>query len=122
MPQLETISLTSKLCKVIQALTAFYSFTAFYLQVLILIDQKLLEIIQTWFTFIDLTAPGSVLSGIFFFLATPSSMVLLVLWPRIKPNAPAVEVQSLNHWTAKEVPSAQWISTDTLLIANLKVL
>ena len=57
-----------------------------------------------------------------FFLATPSSMVLLVLWPGIKPKAPAVELQSLNHWTAKEVPSAQWISTDTLLIANLKVL
>ena len=28
---------------------------------------------------------------------------ILVLRPRIEPAPPAVEVQSLNHWTAREV-------------------
>ena len=28
----------------------------------------------------------------------------LIPWPGIEPASPVVEVQSLNHWTAKEVP------------------
>ena len=41
-------------------------FTAFYLQVLILlIGQKFLESIRTWFTFTVLIAPGSVLNEFF---------------------------------------------------------
>ena len=30
---------------------------------------------------------------------------ILVPRPRIKPTPPAVEVQSLNHWTTREVPN-----------------
>ena len=44
----------------------------------------------------------------FFFLATPSSLRdLSSPVPRagIKPVPPAVETQSLNHWTAREVPA-----------------
>ena len=29
----------------------------------------------------------------------------MVPWPGIKPAPPAVEVQSLNRWTAREVPT-----------------
>ena len=29
---------------------------------------------------------------------------ILVPWPGIKPVPPALEAQSLNHWTAREVP------------------
>ena len=32
--------------------------------------------------------------------------VTLVLWPGIKPELPAVEVGSFNHWTAREVPGS----------------
>ena len=28
---------------------------------------------------------------------------ILVLWPGIKPAPPALEVRSLNHWSAREV-------------------
>ena len=30
-----------------------------------------------------------------------------VLWPGIKPGPPALEVQRLNHWTAREVPNLE---------------
>ena len=30
---------------------------------------------------------------------------ILVPWPGIKPELPAAEAQSLNHWTAREFPS-----------------
>ena len=29
---------------------------------------------------------------------------ILVLWPGLEPVPPAVEVQSLNHWTARDAP------------------
>ena len=29
---------------------------------------------------------------------------ILVPWPEIEPTPPALEAQSLNHWTAREVP------------------
>ena len=29
--------------------------------------------------------------------------------PRIKPAPPAVEVRSLNHWTAREVPESVFL-------------
>ena len=40
---------------------------------------------------------------------------ILVPWPGIKPQPPAVEVQSPNHWTAREVPRAGlwWIMYTT---------
>ena len=44
------------------------------------------------------------LSLSFFFLATLCSIQgILVPWPGIEPMPLAVEVQSLNHWTAREV-------------------
>lgn len=42
---------------------------------------------------------------IFFPLAVPVASGILVLWPGVKPMAPAVEARYLNHWTAKGVPS-----------------
>ena len=42
----------------------------------------------------------------FFFFFWPCSMACRILVPqrRIKPMPPALEMQSLNHWTAREVP------------------
>ena len=41
-------------------------------------------------------------SEMFFFLL--AILGILVPWPRIEPEPPVVEVQSLNHWTTREVP------------------
>ena len=35
---------------------------------------------------------------------------ILVPWPGIEPMPPAVEAQSLNHWTAREVPDLHFES------------
>ena len=43
-----------------------------------------------------------------FWLCHPACGIL-VLWPGIEPMPPAMEVWSLNHWTAREVPLLlQW--------------
>ena len=42
---------------------------------------------------------------IFFPLAVPVASRILVLWPRVKPMAPAVEVRYPNHWVAEGAPS-----------------
>ena len=46
------------------------------------------------------------INGFFFFFPPPHCVAygLLVPWPVIKPETPAVEAQSLNHWTTREVP------------------
>ena len=41
----------------------------------------------------------------FFFAVTVRNMGVLVLWPGIRPVPPAVEVQNLNPWTARGMPS-----------------
>ena len=41
----------------------------------------------------------------FFFLFSFWPCRILVPCPGIQPPSPAVDVQSLNHWTAREVPS-----------------
>ena len=38
------------------------------------------------------------------FLAAPCSMWDLSSWIRDRTRSPALKVQSLNHWTAREVP------------------
>ena len=38
---------------------------------------------------------------------------ILVPQTRIKPVPPAVEMQSLNHWTAREVPSPHFLNEGT---------
>ena len=43
-------------------------------------------------------------SFLFFFWPHHAARGILVPWPRIGPVSPAVEAQSLNHWTAREVP------------------
>ena len=40
---------------------------------------------------------------------------ILVSQPGIEPMLPAVEVQSLNHWTAREVPNVLFFKTYLLL-------
>ena len=40
----------------------------------------------------------------FFFWPCPTACGILLPWPGIEPTTPAVEAQSLNHWTAREVP------------------
>ena len=51
----------------------------------------------------------------FFPLSWPCSVAygILVPWPGIEPMPPAVEVQSLNHWTSKEVPVAHVVYSNT---------
>ena len=47
---------------------------------------------------------GKVLCGLFvcLFLAVPWE--ILVSWPGMEPTLPASKVESLNHWTTREVP------------------
>ena len=42
----------------------------------------------------------------FFFMFWPghTACAFLVPWPRIEPESSAVQVQSLNHWIAREIP------------------
>ena len=40
----------------------------------------------------------------FFFWPYPKAWNILIPWSGIEPASPAVEVQSLNCWTAREVP------------------
>ena len=44
----------------------------------------------------------------FFFLPSPVARGILVPQPGIKPVPPALEAQSLNHWTAREVPGCDY--------------
>ena len=61
--------------------------------------------------FLTTAPPGKprILFFIFYFLATPPGAACGTLVPRpgIKRMPPAVEAQSLNHWTAREVPDDQ---------------
>ena len=53
-----------------------------------------------------LTALACSLKTFFFFLAAPCGMWDLSSRLRIEPVPPALEAQSLNHWTAREVPES----------------
>ena len=44
---------------------------------------------------------------ILFFLAIPCS--ILVPWPGIKPSPSTLRVQSLNHWTTRQVPYIRFL-------------
>ena len=46
----------------------------------------------------------------FFFLLYHVACGILVLWPQMELRPPAVEYQSLNPWTAREVPSAYFFA------------
>ena len=48
-----------------------------------------------------------ILINFFFFLPRHTACAILVHRPGIEPMSPALEAQSLNHWTAREVPKAQ---------------
>ena len=52
---------------------------------------------------------------LFFFWLDHAACGILVLWPGILPVPPAVEAWSLNHWTAREIPT--W----SLLTHSLRV-
>ena len=61
-----------------------------------------------WVLFWDLLSYGPFwLDNVYFFIFWPCCVACGILVPRpeIKPQAPAVKVRSLNHWTAREVPS-----------------
>ena len=47
--------------------------------------------------------------SIFFFWPHQAACEILVPWPGIEPAPPALEAQSLNHWTAREVPERLFI-------------
>ena len=49
-----------------------------------------------------------------FFLAALCGMAILGPWPGIESVPSAVEVQSLNRWTAREVPPAVSFTTLSL--------
>ena len=48
---------------------------------------------------------GSLAVASFFFFFFSCSMWDLVHWPSVEPGPPALEAQSLSHWTTREVPS-----------------
>ena len=50
-----------------------------------------------------------------FFLPHPRGCGILVLWPGIEPTPPAMEDQSLNHWTSRE---AQCFAITFLIISG----
>ena len=67
------------------------------------------------------------LSGLFvLFWFWPHCMAcgILVPWPGIKPAPLALEAQSLNHWTTREVPLLKalllYVPASTVTIENLK--
>ena len=51
----------------------------------------------------------------FFFLPYHAACRIVVSWPEIEPALPAVEVQSLNHWTTREVSKYpySWVNLDS---------
>ena len=52
---------------------------------------------------LQLSSP--MMPGPFFFFFFPGcACEILVPQPSIEPTAPALEAQSLSHWTAREVP------------------
>ena len=40
----------------------------------------------------------------FFFWSQPAACRILIPWPKTESTYPALEAQSLNHWTLKEIP------------------
>ena len=46
----------------------------------------------------------------FFFWLQQAACRILVLWPGIEHSPSAVKAQSLNHWTAKEVPALEFLT------------
>ena len=55
------------------------------------------------------------LSSVLFFLAMPRSMRDLSSLTRDRTRVPAVEAQSLIHWTAREVPNLSTLNKQTTL-------
>ena len=48
---------------------------------------------------------------------------ILVPWPGIEPMPPAVDAQSLNHWTAREVPASESLQKKkSLYLSDIRVL
>ena len=52
-----------------------------------------------------------ILFCLFTFWLHHAAFGILVLQPEIEPVPPAVEAQSLNHWTAREVPLGNFEDT-----------
>ena len=50
------------------------------------------------------TSPTSFILFCIFWLHHTTACGILAQWPAIKPSLPALEAQSLNHWTSREVP------------------
>ena len=50
-----------------------------------------------------MTNPQPIYDNFLFWLCQ-AACGILVFWPGIEPMTPALEAQSLNHWTAREVP------------------
>ena len=53
------------------------------------------------------TSPTSFILFYIFWLHHAAACGILAQWPAIEPSLPALEAQSLNHWTAREVPPLQ---------------
>lgn len=65
---------------------------------------------------------NKICSFIFNLWSHPAACEILFLWPGIEPVLFALERQSLNHWTAREVPNAfypGWPSCQSLLPLKL---
>ena len=54
---------------------------------------------------------------VFFFWSPRAACGILVPQPEIKPVPPALGAQSLNHWTAREVPILVFFNTDIFNIS-----
>ena len=46
---------------------------------------------------------------------------ILILWPGIKAASAASEVENLNHWTTREVPTTALVSTDEFVIWLIQI-
>ena len=66
-----------------------------------------------WFTFLNIAY-----QVLFFFWPHCMACGILVPQPGIKPVPPAVEVQSPNHWTTREVPPSVISKHITLLCSS----
>ena len=56
------------------------------------------------------------LAALFFFFHQHKACRTLVPQPGIEPTPPAVEAQSLNHWTSRKVPQQHFKNTDCVRV------
>ena len=67
--------------------------------------------VETIFPFTEIRVYKIISQSFFFFWPCHETCKILVLYPGMEPMIPAVEAQSLNHWTTREIPTEEFESS-----------